>query len=120
MKFAREYEMSQRVIDAWADLSGDHNPLHVDIGYAEGTRFGGTIAHGHYTLAVIEDLLLESWGERWLRGGVLRDLRFRAPVRPGGRYRVMVGEPDGGQAHVEVVDMSDGTLVVEGLAVQPC
>lgn len=112
----RRFRPTQQTIDAWARLSGDHNPLHVDDRYARGTRFGGTIAHGHYSLALIEDLLLASLGDGWLAGGLLRDLRFRAPVRPGGEYEIRLLPHDHG-LRVEVRDLGDETLAVEGLAV---
>jgi len=37
---------TQRDFDRFADLSGDHNPIHVDPHYAAGTAFGATVAHG--------------------------------------------------------------------------
>lgn len=77
------YMVTQETIDRWAEVSGDFNPLHVSPDYAASTRFGTTIAHGHYGLAQLEALLLETLGETWLRGGLLRDLKFRSPVRPG-------------------------------------
>ena len=83
---AREIAVSQPLIDAWAALSTDHNPLHVSSEYAAATPFGGTIAHGHYTLARMEELMLDVAGERWRHGGLLQRVRFRAPVRPDHVY----------------------------------
>jgi acyl dehydratase len=83
------YSPTQRTVDAWAELSGDHNPLHVDPDYAAGTRFGGTIAHGPHTLAYMQRAMVELLGERWLHGGKLEAVRFTAPVRPGHEYRVV-------------------------------
>jgi len=113
---SRQFHMSQPTIDMWARLSGDHNPLHTDPEFARGSRFGGTIAHGHYSLAMIEDLLLAELGSRWLAGGVLRDVRFRAPVRPGRDYEIQL-RPHEADLRVEIRDIVDGTLVVEGTAV---
>lgn len=114
MKRTQVFSMSQERIDAWAALSGDHNPLHVSEEFAQKTRFGGTIAHGHYSLALIEDLLHRIHGDDWLRGGVLRDLRFKAPVRPGDEYTIFV-TPDAEVSQVEVHD-SAGTVTVVGVA----
>ena len=36
--------MTQEIIDSWAYISGDYNPLHTDPDFAAATRFGGTIA----------------------------------------------------------------------------
>ena len=109
------FSVTQDVIDAWAQLSGDRNPLHVSEDYARTTQFGGTIAHGHYTLALMEELLHAEHGPAWLTGGLLRDVRFTAPIRPGRTYTISLhGGP--GRQRVEVRDSADGTLAVEGLA----
>lgn len=118
MSSPHTFQMDQDTINAWAELSGDHNPLHVSEAYAVATKFGGTIAHGHYSLALIEDLLLAEHGATWLEGGVLRELKFVAPVRPGHRYVIQLKPEPGGQ-RVEVLDAEDQTLVVRGLAVIP-
>lgn len=75
--------VTQERIDMWAEVSGDRNPLHISNEYASTTRFGGTIAHGHFSVALIERLMAELVGPRWLRGGSLKEIRFTAPVRPG-------------------------------------
>jgi acyl dehydratase len=112
-----EVEIDQAAIDRWACLSGDRNPLHVDAEYASGTRFGGTIAHGHMTLALLTHLFVKALGEDWLYGGALEGVRFRAPVRPGQPYRVLgFEEPseDGDRRwRIEVLD-GEGTLCVTG------
>jgi acyl dehydratase len=118
MSSPRTFSMSQDVIDTWAELSKDHNPLHVSDEYASTTKFGGTIAHGHYSLALIEDLLYAEHGAAWLRGGVLRELKFTAPVRPGRRYVIRL-EPEPGGQRVEVLDAEDDTLAVRGFAALP-
>jgi acyl dehydratase len=82
----RRVTMSQELIDSWADLTTDYNPLHVSPEYAATTQFGGTIAHGHYTLSLMEELMLSIAGAEWLHGGLLHKVRFRAPVRPGETY----------------------------------
>lgn len=87
------YLPTQSTVDAWAELSGDHNPLHVDPDYAAGTRFEGTIAHGPHTLAYMQRAMVELVGDSWLYGGKLDSVRFTAPVRPGEEYRV-VAEPE--------------------------
>jgi 3-hydroxybutyryl-CoA dehydratase len=88
----RTIAMDQEIMDGWAALSGDFNPLHVDPEYAAATQFGGTIAHGHYTLALMEQLMLDGASDAWRSGGTLRKVRFRAPVRPGATY-VLTASP---------------------------
>ena len=42
------------MIDQYAELNGDFNAVHVDSGYARGTRFGGCIAHGMLTAGFVQ------------------------------------------------------------------
>lgn len=69
-------------IRAFAGITGDANPLHVDEAFAARSRFGGRIAHGILTAGVISAVL----GMRLPGpGGVYlsQTLRFVRPVRPG-------------------------------------
>jgi 3-hydroxybutyryl-CoA dehydratase len=74
--------LTQAQIQAYADASGDHNPIPVDEQFARGTPFGGTIAHGMLVLALIGEMLHGAVGPRWLSSGKLK-VRFKAPTRPG-------------------------------------
>jgi acyl dehydratase len=84
-------EVTQDQIDAFADLCGDHQFIHVDPARAAAMPFGGTIAHGFYTLSL---LTFFAQGVRpWIEGtkhsvnyGFDR-LRFVAPVKVGSRIR---------------------------------
>jgi 3-hydroxybutyryl-CoA dehydratase len=115
--------MTQSVIDAWADLSGDRNPLHVDPHFARSTRFGGTIAHGHIALGYLCALLHRWAGPRWIAGGRLVDIRFIAPIRPGHDYEIggEVVDVTPGEVWVKlhVRDLADGTDCIEGRAACP-
>jgi len=71
------------MIDRWAEVSGDFNPVHVDPEFARNTRFGTTIAHGHISLAFCCEMLTAGFGRDWLQKGRLMDVKFTAPVRPG-------------------------------------
>ena len=46
------HEVTQEDIDTFADVTGDHQWIHVDVERAKDTPFGGTIAHGYYTLSL--------------------------------------------------------------------
>jgi acyl dehydratase len=48
------------MIDAYANLSGDHTPLHVDEEYARKSHFGGRVAHGLFGLAIADGLKTQS------------------------------------------------------------
>ena len=69
-------------IMAYAGLSGDFNPVHVDDEYAKTTRFGSRIAHGLLTTGLISNVLgmkLPGPGSIYLS----QTLKFTAPVRIG-------------------------------------
>jgi 3-hydroxybutyryl-CoA dehydratase len=85
---AVEKVIDQEMILSWARLSGDYNRLHVDPEYARQTRFKGTIAHGPISLAFLNELMMDGFGEGWAVGGKLLDVRFIAPIRPGDRIRI--------------------------------
>lgn len=74
--------ITQEKINRYAEVSGDHNPLHIDPAFAATTQFGGTIAHGMLVLACISEMMTASFGERWLGSSRLK-MRFRGAARPG-------------------------------------
>lgn len=93
-------EVTQQVINAYAQVSGDHNPLHLDPAFAGQTPFGGTIAHGMLLFGYLSDVMGTAYGAAWASGGRLR-ARFRVPARPGdllligGEVRSREPGPDG-------------------------
>jgi 3-hydroxybutyryl-CoA dehydratase len=70
------------MINAYAEASGDHNPIHLDEAFARTTPMGGTIAHGMLVLSFISEMMTAAFGRRWIEGGQI-EVRFRAPCRPG-------------------------------------
>lgn len=79
---ARRHSVDQALIDAYAAVSGDHNPLHNHPEFAATTQFGRTIAHGMMTLAFVS-AALEAWaGACWAERGAI-DVTFLSPVFPG-------------------------------------
>ena len=67
---------------AFADVTGDHNPIHLDDEFAKTTRFGRRIAHGMLTASLISSVLankLPGEGSVYLA----QSLQFVAPVFPG-------------------------------------
>ena len=76
------HAFSQADVEAYAALSGDNNPVHVDAEYAAGTRFGRRIVHGMLTAGLISTVM----GNRLPGPGTIyvqQNLRFLAPVRMG-------------------------------------
>lgn len=51
-----EYEMTQEKVNQFADLTGDHQWIHVDVERANAGPFGGPIAHGFFTLSLLPTL----------------------------------------------------------------
>jgi len=74
--------IEQSDIDAFARVTGDHNPVHVDEEFAKTTRFGRRIAHGMLTASLISAVLANKLpGEGSVYLG--QTLKFVAPVFPG-------------------------------------
>jgi len=83
-------EVTQERVDAFADATGDHQWIHVDVERAKDGPFGGTIAHGYLTLSLIPHFTpqlfeLETPGAK-LNYGVNK-VRFPSPVKVGSRIR---------------------------------
>ena len=82
--------IDQKRVDAFADATGDHQWIHVDVERAKAGPFGGTIAHGYLTLSLVPQFAaqifsLETPGAR-LNYGVNK-VRFPNPVKVGSRIR---------------------------------
>lgn len=86
--------IDQQRVDAFADVTEDHQYIHVDPERARETPFGGTVAHGLLTLSLIVRLCLEFVPELENRQLMLNygfdKVRFPAPVRVGSRVRARV------------------------------
>ncbi|MBP38447.1 MAG: MaoC family dehydratase [Dehalococcoidia bacterium] len=77
-----ERQITQARVDAYAEASGDHNPIHLDETYAASTQFGTRIAHGMLSLAIVTEMLATEFPDTWHSGGKLK-VRFSSPVFPG-------------------------------------
>ncbi len=73
--------ISEFHINAFAGLTLDFNPLHVDEEFAKKTRFKGRIAHGLLSLSLALGLISESVGGSFLYG--FDKVRFLSPIKPG-------------------------------------
>lgn len=87
-------EIDQDRVNAFADVTGDHQYIHVDPARAGKTMFGGTVAHGYLTLSLLPWLGSEREGVKIDLGGRmgvnygLNRVRFPAPVPVGKRIRL--------------------------------
>jgi acyl dehydratase len=121
-------EMTQERVNRFADVTDDHNFIHVDVERAKTTPFGGTIAHGYLTLSLVapvtRQLLHVTDASVNINYG-LDKVRFPAPLPVGACWRGGaelrgVGEINGGLqttvlATIEVKDSEKPALVAECL-----
>jgi len=121
-------EMTQERVNEFADVTEDHNPIHVDPDFASKTPFGGTIAHGFLTLSMLapisQGLLSVTGASASINYGTDK-VRFPAPLPVGAQFRgsgvlTEVSEVRGGvQAKatftIEVKDSPKPALVAECL-----
>lgn len=77
--------VTQAQVNAYADVSGDHNPIHVDPEVARSVGLDGTIAHGMLSMAFLGELLTNWLATQASRGGWVSRLRvrFQGMVVPG-------------------------------------
>lgn len=86
------YEVTQENVNKFADVTSDHQFIHIDPVKAAETPFGGTIAHGFYTLSMLSHFAETGCGVvvEGTKMGVnygCDKLRFLQPVRVGSRIR---------------------------------
>lgn len=115
-----EYEKTVTAEDilAFANVSGDRNPIHLDPDYAKQTMFKGQIAHGMLSAAFFSTIL----GTQLPGPGCIylgQNLRFRAPVRPGDHVKALatVTKIEKNRVHLDCKALVGDTVVVDGEAV---
>lgn len=82
--------VTQEQVNLFADATGDHQWIHVDVERAKAGPFGGPIAHGYLTLALIPQFLPELLEVTGFSMGInygADKVRFPAPVPVGARLR---------------------------------
>ncbi len=82
--------VTQEQVNQFADATGDHQWIHVDVELAKAGPFGGPIAHGFLTLSMLPKFYEAAFEVTESRMGVnygLNRVRFMAPVPVGGRLR---------------------------------
>ena len=78
-KFSTSKQITDSVVRAFAELSGDYNPIHLDEEFAKNTRFGKRIAHGMISGALISAVLGYEFKERRVVY-LSQTMKFVAPV----------------------------------------
>jgi len=108
-------EVTQEMIDGFAESTGDFQWIHVDADRAESESvFGSTIAHGFLTLSLLSKFLNETIDLGRSKMGInygLNRVRFTAPVRVDSRLRARFYLED-------VVDIPDGVQLVWDVTIE--
>jgi 3-hydroxybutyryl-CoA dehydratase len=111
--------MNEDVV-GFAELSGDHNPIHLSEHFAKKTRFGERIAHGLYTASLISAVLgmyLPGPGAVYLH----QTLNFKGPVKIGDVVTISVEVIElvekGRRCKLHCEAMVDGKVVLDGEAI---
>ncbi|TDU03117.1 acyl dehydratase [Streptomyces sp. 846.5] len=110
-------EITQDRVNTFADATGDHQWIHVDVEKAAAGPFGAPIAHGYLTLSLFVPLFTELLDVQGVTTKVnygLNKVRFPSPVPVGSRIRLTARlasvEDVAGGVQVTV----DGTIEIEG------
>jgi acyl dehydratase len=99
-------QITQQQVDLFADATDDHQWIHVDVERAKDGPFGGPIAHGFLSLALLPSFMTQLFRVDGLKMGInygLNKVRFPAPVPVGAKIRA-------GAELLEVKDTPAGTL----------
>ena len=111
------HEVSQKDVNTFADVTGDHQWIHLDVDRARQTPFGGTIAHGYFTLSLaprFTEQVMKLDGFAMAINYGLNKVRFPAPVPVDSavRMRARLAElseiPGGAQMIMELTFERDG------------
>jgi 3-hydroxybutyryl-CoA dehydratase len=119
MSCTRTLQVDEKLIHDYADVTGDHNPIHVDAAYAAKTRFGRCIAHGGILVGFISKVLGDDFpgdGTVWMS----QEVRFKAPVFVDDTVTLEVTLvhllPKNGAWLTTVISNENGVIVANGTA----
>lgn len=98
-------EITQERVNTFADATGDHQWIHIDVERAKReSPFGGPIAHGFLTLSLLPMLVANAIHLSYVKMGVnygLNKVRFPSPVPVGSRLRARM-------KLLQIEDIKDG------------
>ena len=112
-----ERVLTQSDFEAFAELSGDDNPIHVDEAFSAQTRFGRTVSHGMLLATILRGLL-----DQLVPGArqVEQKLMFPSPTYTGDAMRfAVIRKSDDGRhvvADVSCERIADGVITCAGEA----
>jgi acyl dehydratase len=111
--------IDDKLVRGYADLTGDHNPIHVDEAFAKGTKFHRRIAHGGILFGIVSMVL---GGKMPGIGTIFMSqlANFHAPVFINDKVTVVVTITALLPKHVAklstIATKQDGTVVMDGVA----
>ncbi len=118
--FSFEREITESIVEQFAELTGDRNPLHMDEAFANTTEFNGRIVHGMLLGSLFSTLVgMLIPGEKCLY--ISQDLRFRRPLPLGSSIKIQ-GEVMAKSDATRMIDIKttvvddNQQLIVDGLA----
>jgi len=106
--------VDQKQIDTFAEATGDHQWIHVDVEKAKSGPFGGTIAHGYLTLSLLPVFSAQIYKIENVKMGInygLNKVRFTSPVPVNSRLR-------GSFELLEVTEVQGGVQVINKVTVE--
>lgn len=106
-------QVTAAVIAAYAALTEDRNPIHLDPVFASSTPMAGVIAHGTLAAALVWQAALAAAGDPEALSGATATVRFRRPVRPGDRVEA-IAAAEAGVTVLRVV-RNDSDCVIDGV-----
>ncbi len=111
----RSMQVGEAEVAAYAELSGDFNPLHLDEEFARGTAHGTRIAHGTLSLNLLWQSIASTYGLDRIAGRTL-DVRFLKPVYLGDTVTTGSAETGNDDGDLPVwVKNQHGVEVISGL-----
>ena len=120
-EYAVNISFTQEQVNAFAEISGDKNSIHIDPEYAKNTVFGRTIIHGFLSGSVFSKV----FGTEWPGEGTIyisQSLNFRAPAFVNELYTAkfkcvdIIREKHRGIIECHLTDMN-GNIIIDGEAV---
>jgi acyl dehydratase len=109
--------VTQEDVNTFADVTGDHQWIHIDVERASETPFGGTIAHGYYTLSLaprMAEQVVKFEGFAFGLNYGLDRVRFPSHMPVGGKVRATLklaevsDIPGGAQVKIEMTFEREG------------
>jgi acyl dehydratase len=116
-------EVTQERVNTFADATGDHQWIHVDVEKAKEGPFGAPIAHGYLTLSLFIPMfteLLEVEGVTTKVNYGLNKVRFPSPVKAGSRIRLVARLAEVEEIAGGVQITVDGTVEIEDAPKPAC